>query len=49
MASSNICWGIEMGYGAIKALKLENDGGEYKVLDYAVINHPKVLSTPELD
>jgi type IV pilus assembly protein PilM len=49
MASSNICWGIEMGFGAIKALKLENDGGEYKVLDYAIINHPKVLSTPELD
>lgn len=49
MASSNICWGIEMGFGAIKALKLENDGGEYKVLDYAVINHSKVLSTPELD
>ena len=49
MASSNICWGIEMGYGAIKALKLENDGGEYKVLDYAIVNHPKVLSTPELD
>lgn len=49
MASSNICWGIEMGYGAIKALKLEDDGGEYKVLDYSIINHPKVLSTPELD
>ncbi len=49
MASSNICWGIEMGYGAIKALKLENDGGEFKVLDFAVINHPKILSTPELD
>lgn len=49
MASSNICWGIEMGYGAIKALKLENDDGEYKVLDYAIVNHSKVLSTPELD
>ncbi len=49
MASSNICWGIEMGFGAIKALKLENEGGEYKVLDYAIVNHPKVLSTPELD
>ena len=49
MASSNICWGIEMGFGAIKALKLENDGTGYKVLDFAVINHPKVLSTPELD
>lgn len=38
-----------MGYGAIKALKVENDGGNLKVLDFAVINHPKVLSTPELD
>ena len=49
MASSNICWGIEMGFGAIKAIKLDNDGGSFKVLDFAVINHPKILSTPELD
>ncbi len=49
MASSNICWGIEMGFGAIKALKHENDSSGMKVLDYAVIQHPKVLSTPELD
>tara|TARA_R110000868_G_scaffold119469_2_gene317083 strand:+ start:433315 stop:435276 length:1962 start_codon:yes stop_codon:yes gene_type:complete len=49
MASSNVCWGIEMGYGAIKALKVENDGGNLKVVDFAVINHPRVLSTPELD
>lgn len=49
MASSNICWGIEMGFGAIKALKLEMDGSDFKVLDFAVINHPKVLSIPELD
>jgi len=38
-----------MGYGAIKALKVENDGGNLKVLDFAVVNHPRVLSTPELD
>ena len=38
-----------MGFGAIKAIKLENDGGSFKVLDFAVINHPKILSTPELD
>jgi len=49
MGSSNICWGIEMGYGAIKALKIETDGTNCKVLDYAIINHAKVLSTPELD
>lgn len=47
--ASNECWGIEMGFGAIKALKLAQDGDELKVLDYAVINHPKVLSTPDLD
>lgn len=49
MAASNKCWGIEMGFGAIKALKLQQDGDEIKVLDYAVINHAKVLSTPDLD
>jgi len=49
MGSSNVCWGIEMGFGAIKALKLEHDGAEFKVADFAVIQHPKVLSTPDLD
>ena len=49
MASSNICWGIEMGFGAIKALKLEQESDGFKVLDFAVIQHPKVLSTPEID
>lgn len=49
MAASNVCWGIEMGFGAIKALKLQQDGDEIKVVDYAVINHAKVLSTPDLD
>ncbi len=49
MPSSNICWGIEIGYGAIKALKLQADGDDLTVLDFAIINHPKVLSTPEID
>ncbi len=49
MPSSNICWGIEIGYGAIKAIKLQADGDDLTVLDFAVINHPKVLSTPEID
>ncbi len=49
MGASNECWGIEMGFGAIKALKLQQDGDEIKVIDYAVIHHPKVLSTPDLD
>ncbi|MEM9373034.1 MAG: type IV pilus assembly protein PilM [Planctomycetota bacterium] len=49
MAGSSECWGIEMGFGAIKALKLELDDGETRVIDYAVIPHAKVLSTPDLD
>lgn len=49
MASNNTCWGIELGAGAIKALKLERDGDELKVLDFAVIPHKRPLSTPDLD
>lgn len=49
MASSNACWGVEIGAGAIKAVRLEADGESVSVTDFAVINHPKVLSTPELD
>ncbi|MEM7623735.1 MAG: type IV pilus assembly protein PilM, partial [Planctomycetota bacterium] len=45
----NACWGIEIGSGAIKALKLESDGDAVRVADYAVIDHVKVLSTPEID
>jgi len=50
MATSNACWGIELGAGAIKAMKLgRGSGGDVELLDFAVIPHKKVLSTPELD
>ena len=49
MGSSNICWGLEMGAGSIKALKVEADGDGLKVLDFAVIPHQRALSTPEID
>lgn len=49
MASSNICWGIEIGAAAIKAVKLENVGDRVNVLDMAIIDHPKTLSTPGVD
>jgi len=49
MGSSNTCWGVELGSGAVKALKVENDGGEFKVRDFALVPHQRVLSTPELD
>lgn len=49
MPSSNICWGIEIGAAAIKAVKLENVGDRVNVLDMAIIDHPKTLSTPGVD
>ncbi|MEZ6241464.1 MAG: type IV pilus assembly protein PilM [Phycisphaerales bacterium] len=49
MPPSNVCWGIEIGYGAVTALKLQGDGENLQVLDFAVIPHAKTLSTPDLD
>ena len=49
MASSNVCWGVEVGAGAIKALKLQRDGDDLRVLDFVVLPHKLVLSTPDLD
>jgi len=49
MAVGNTCWGIELGAYAIKAIKLERSGEDVNVLEYAVIPHKKVLSTPDVD
>jgi len=49
MASGNVCWGIDIGAGAISALKLERDGDNVKVADMQIIPHKKVLSTPEIN
>lgn len=50
MASESMCWGVELGASAIKALKLgATSDGSVEVIDFAVIPHKKVLSTPGLD
>jgi len=49
MATSNACWGIEVGAGGIKAVKLVLDGENARVADFAVVPHKRVLSTPELN
>lgn len=49
MPSSNVCWGIEVGAGGVKAIRLERDGSGSKVTDFVVLPHKKVLSTPDLD
>ncbi|MCC6285424.1 MAG: type IV pilus assembly protein PilM [Phycisphaerales bacterium] len=49
MASPNVCWGIEAGAGAIKAVKIAIENERLKLLDYVVVPHAKTLSTPGLD
>lgn len=49
MPSANVAWGLEVGAGSIKALKLERDGDSLKVADFVVLPHKKVLSTPDLN
>ncbi|MBX3322288.1 MAG: type IV pilus assembly protein PilM [Phycisphaeraceae bacterium] len=49
MATSNTSWGIEVGSGGIRAIKLQADGDSIKVLDFLSYDHAKVLTTPELD
>ncbi|MFW5652406.1 MAG: type IV pilus assembly protein PilM [Planctomycetota bacterium] len=49
MAGSSSAWGIEIGSYALKALRLERDGDDVRVADFAWIPHKKVLSTPDLD
>ena len=50
MPTTNTCWGIEVGANAVKAIKLESTGeGKCRVADFAVIQHPKVLSTPDVN
>ena len=49
MASSKAAWGIEIGADSIKAIRLERDGDSVNVTDFSVIQHKKVLTTPDLD
>lgn len=47
--AANACWGIEIGSGGIKAMRLELDGDKVFVTDFADIPHAKVLSTPGVE
>ncbi|MEQ8318054.1 MAG: type IV pilus assembly protein PilM [Phycisphaerales bacterium] len=49
MATSNACWGVEVGAGGIKAVKLVLDGENVRVAEFANMPHKRVLSTPELN
>jgi len=47
--AGNVCWGVEVGAGAVKAVKLERTGDTVTVVDFAIIPHKRVLSTPDID
>ncbi len=49
MPSSTVCWGIEVGAAAVKAIKLEMSSDGPRVADYALIPHARVLSEPDVD
>jgi len=49
MATPRAAWGIEIGAFAVKAIRLERNGDEVVVSDFAVIPHKKVLTTPDMD
>lgn len=47
--AGNASWGVEIGSGALKAVKLVRDGENVKVEDFVVIPHKRPLSAPEID
>ncbi len=49
MAQPKAAWGMEIGAGAIKAIRLERDGDRVSVSDFAVVPHKKILATPDVD
>jgi type IV pilus assembly protein PilM len=47
--AGNASWGVEIGSGSLKAVKLVRDGENVKVEDFVVIPHKRPLSAPEID
>src|SRR5690554_6230968 len=44
MASPRFAWGIDIGNGALKAVKLARENGQLVVADFEYIEHEQVLS-----
>ncbi|MDP7009015.1 MAG: type IV pilus assembly protein PilM [Phycisphaerales bacterium] len=49
MAHPSTAWGIDIGQFAIKAIRLEREGSTVQVTDYEVVQHQRVLSSPDTD
>ncbi len=44
MATPRFAWGIDIGNGALKAVKLAREDGQFKITDFEYIEHEQVLS-----
>ena len=49
MPSSGVAWGIDIGAAAIKAVKLIKTPEGPKAVDFVIVPHKRVLSTPDVD
>jgi len=49
MATGDTVWGIDVGQCALKALKLRNVDGTLQVEAFDIIEHPRMLSQPEVN
>jgi type IV pilus assembly protein PilM len=51
MAKARMAWGIDVGQCALKAVKLVDygDDGEVQVEAFEIIEHPQILSEPDVD
>ena len=49
MATPKSVWGIDIGQVALKAIKLRDLDGQLQVEAFDIIEHPKILSEPDVD
>ncbi len=49
MAASKAVWGVDLGQCALKAIKLVPAENGVEVVDYVFLEHPKILSQPDVD
>ena len=47
--AAKVAWGIDVGNCTLKAIKLARGPEGVEVLDFAVIQHEKILSQPDID
>jgi len=49
MAKEKSAWGIDIGQRALKAVKLQSVGGELQAVAFEIIEHPNILTEPDVD